>query len=82
MQKMSLGFICFFDGKRLVKHLLGRMLRNVKDGSFLQVAVSAEEALEVLRQTSKDGGIVSEKILSIRTAYGSDHLMSGPIHCS
>ena len=38
------------------------------DGSVLHDAVSTEEILEVLKPASKDGCVVSEEVLSIRTA--------------
>ena len=37
------------------------------DGSVLHIAVSTKDALEVLRPVSKDGRIVREEVLSIRT---------------
>ena len=55
----SYGSNHFFEG-RFIKLLFGWMLRNVIDSSVLHIAVSTEEALEVLRPASKDGGIVSE----------------------
>ena len=51
------------------------------DGSVLHIAVTTEEALEVLRPASKDAGIVGDEVLSIRSAQGNVNLMSGPIHC-
>ena len=51
------------------------------DGSVLHIAVSTEEALEVLRPMSKDGRIVRDEVLSVRIAQGSMNPMSGPIRC-
>ena len=38
------------------------------DGDVLHLVVSTEEAWEVLGPASKNGSIVSEEVLSIRTA--------------
>ena len=40
------------------------------DGSVLHIAVNTEEALKVLRPTYKDGKIVKENFLYIRTTQG------------
>ena len=51
------------------------------DGCVWHIAVSTVEALKVLIPACNDGSIVSEVVLSMKTAYGSVDLMSGPIHC-
>ena len=38
------------------------------DVTVLLIAVNTEEALEVLRPASKDGGVVREEVLSIGSA--------------
>ena len=45
------------------------------DRNISHVALSIEEALDVLKPSSKDGIIVSEEVLSIKTA--NVDLMSG-----
>ena len=78
---MSCGFNRFLEGMRFVKLLFEWKLRNAMDGSVLHIAVSAEEAPEVLRPASKDGNIVREQVLSIRTAQGSVNPVNGSMHC-
>ena len=73
--------IVFLSRKRFIKLLFERKLRHVMDGSVLHVAVSTDEALELLRPVRYNGSSVSEEVMSIRTAYGCVDLMSGPIHC-
>ena len=65
--KMSYGFNCSLEGRRFVKLLFERKQMNATDRSVLPFAANTEEALEVLRPTSKDGSVISEEVLSIRT---------------
>ena len=51
------------------------------DCSFLHISVCTEEALVVFGPANKEGSIVSEEVLSIKTAQRTVDLMSGPIHC-
>ena len=78
---MSYGFNHSLNNRRFVKHLFEWKLRNVMDGSVLHIAVSTLETLEVRRPASKEGRIVRDDVLSIRTTPGSVNLMSGLIHC-
>ena len=61
--------------------LFERKLWIAMDDSVLHIAGSTEEALEVLRPASKDGCIVGEQVLSIKTAYGIVDLMRVSMHC-
>ena len=73
--KMSYDLNCFLEGRRLVNLLFEWKLRNAMDGSVLHIAVTTEEAQEVLRPMSEDGRFVSGEVLSFRTEQRSVNLM-------
>ena len=70
-----------FHARKFVKFLFEQKLRNAIDGSVVYIAVSTEEAMEVLRPLSKDRSIGSEEVPFIRTAYLEYGPMSAFIHC-
>ena len=68
------------EDRRYAKFLFEQKLRNVIDGSAPHIAVSTEEALEVIRPVSKDENIISQEVWSIKIAEGHVNMMNGPIY--
>ena len=59
------GFSQLFKGGRIIELLFEWKLKNTIDGSVLYSAICTEKGLEVLGPASKDGGVVSEEVLSV-----------------
>ena len=55
-------------------------MRNATDGIVLYIAVSTDEAMELLTPASMDGRNVGEEVLPIRAAQYCMNLMIGSIH--
>ena len=69
--RMRYCFYYVLEVRMFARLLLVRKLRNAIYGSVLHTDVCTEDALKVLRAASKNGSIIREEVLSIRTTYGS-----------